>query len=140
MPCYVRNVRIFEGFWYPQGPWDQYSKDNEGLLYLLFLFAFSSTYFKSSPEVFSLTHFLSCSTAYPGHLDREISLFFFLLFFGLYLQMFLAIDFFIFKLEYMRQRENPDFHHYFTYSLGPKSPIQSSFFFSPFRIFCLLHM
>ena len=74
MSCYVRNVRIFEGFWYPHGPQDQYFKDNEGLLYLLFSFACSSTYFKISIEIFSLTHFLSCSTAYPGHLDREISL------------------------------------------------------------------
>ena len=63
-----------------------------------------------------------------------------ILIFGLYLQMLLATDFFIFKLEYVRQRENPDFHLYFTYSLGPKSPTQSSFFFSPFRIFCLLYM
>ena len=62
-------------------------------------------------------------------IERLAFVWIFFFFFGLYLQMFLATDFFIFKLEYMRQRENPDFHLYFTYSLAPKSPTQSSFSF-----------
>ena len=123
--------------WYPQGPWNQYSKDNEGLLYLLFLFALVQHILKF-PLRYSLWH-ISCP-AQQHFLVIWIGRLVLVCFLGLYLQMFLAIDFFIFKLEYMRQRENPDFHHYFTYFLGPKSPTQSYLFFSPFRIFCLLYM